>query len=115
MAQITAQYELMNDAFPAGPLKLESNFGVVQDANGEHMIFASDKSGIFYLVMKGRDGHNELINLSDRYRLTATQKVRAFAGSQNADLSIFLVFAIQESQKADRLVIVRPMQSNRAD
>lgn len=60
----------MQNAFPAGPLSLRGKFYVVEDIKGEHMIFSIDKRGSLCLVVKGANGHNELINLNDSFALS---------------------------------------------
>jgi len=109
MAKISAQCEYMTNAFPAAPLKLKGEFAVAEDHNGEHMIFTSDERGVLCLIAKGKQGHNELIDLSRKFGFSKEQTVRTLAVSQNLDGTIHLVFALQENGKADQLFVLRPM------
>lgn len=113
MAKVTARCEFMENAFPAGPLALKGTFSVVEDSRGEHMIFSVDKRDNLCLILKGAFGQNELINLSSKFGLSESQKVSAFAVSQNKDGKIHLVFAALQSSGFDDLYVVRPMGPDR--
>lgn len=115
MAKAVARTEFMNNAFPAGPLKLKGDFYVVEDEAGEHMIFTADSRGRLCLIMKGESGHNELINLSDKFLLSASQVVKAVAVSQNRDGQIHLVFSAQRDAQHDDIFVLRPMKPERAE
>lgn len=115
MAKIAAQCEFMNNAFPAGQLQLRGHFYVVEDENGEHMIFSADKDGKLCLIVKGPSGHNELINLSEHFQVPEDHVIGALAVSQNADGKIHLVFTSRQSGGADILWVVRPMAPKRTE
>lgn len=105
----------MNNAFPAGPLKLKGDFYVTEDELGEHMIFTADARGKLCLIMKGESGHNELINLSDKFQLSESQVVKALAVSQNRDGQIHLIFSVQRDAQNDDIHVLRPMKNTRAE
>lgn len=115
MAKAVARTEFMNNAFPAGPLKLKGDFYVTEDEVGEHMIFTADSRGKLCLIVKGESGHNELINLSDKFLLSETQVVKALAVSQNRDGQIHLVFSVQRNAQNDDIFVLRPMKPQRAE
>jgi hypothetical protein len=115
MAKAVARTEFMNNAFPAGPLELKGDFYVTEDEHGEHMIFTADSRGKLCLIMKGESGHNELINLSDKFLLSESQVVKALAVSQNRDGQIHLVFSAQRDAQNDDIFVLRPMKPQRAE
>ena len=92
-----------------------AQFAVVEDQNGEHMVFTSDESGLLCLIVKGDQGHNAIIDLSQKFGFTQQPSISTFAVSQNLDGTIHLVFAVQESGKADRLFVLRPMSPQTKD
>lgn len=79
------------------------------------MTFALDHQGLLCLIVRGSKGHNELINLSDKFGFSTKQPVRTLAASQNIDGTIHLVFALQQDGKADQLYVLRPMTPRVAD
>ena len=89
--------------------KTSAQFAVAEDQNEEHMIFTSDESGLLCLIVKGDQGRNEIIDLSQKFGFTQQQSISTLAVSQNLDGTIHLVFAVQENGKADRLLVLRPM------
>ncbi|KAL8952930.1 MAG: hypothetical protein Q9222_001189 [Ikaeria aurantiellina] len=109
MANVTARCDLMQNAFPAGSLSLQGKFYVVEDVNGEHMIFSIDKRGSLCLVVKGADGHNELINLSTLLAISDGSKVVALAVTQSRQSSIYLTFAVSRPDGFDELHVMKPM------
>ncbi|KAF4456358.1 Vegetative incompatibility protein HET-E-1-like protein 20 [Fusarium austroafricanum] len=114
MANITASCELMDNAFPAGPLMLRGKFSVVLDSNGECMIFSVDNTGSLCLILKGTDGHNELLRLGPKFGVADDQQVTAFAVSQNAkDHRVNLVFAVRQKDGSGRLLVIEPMEPKR--
>lgn len=115
MASIRAKSEFMENAFPAGQLKLKGKFAVAQDQAGEHMIFTVSDQGKFYLIIKGQDGHNEIVNLSDKLNLASAQSVSAFAVSQNKDGSIHLALAVRQPNGLDKLLVLKPMTAIQKD
>jgi hypothetical protein len=90
-------------------------FAVIQDENDELLTFTVDHQGILCLIYRGSKGHNELVNLSQKFGFSAKQTIRTLAASQNVDSTIHLVFALQEDDKADQLYVLRPMSSRVAD
>lgn len=113
MVKVSTNCELMENAFPAGPLKLGGKFFVVEDQNGEHMIFSVDKQGTLCLILKGKNGNNELVDLSSKFGVLEGQRVTALAVNQNKDLTIHLVFAVRQPDGLSRLYIVQPLQPGR--
>ena len=113
MANVTARCDLMQNAFPAGPLSLQGKFHVVEDTNGEHMIFSIDKRGKLCLVVKGDDGHNELINLSTSLALSDSSKITALAVTQSRRHLVHLAFAVNKSDGCDELYVMKPMPAER--
>lgn len=113
MAKVTSRCELMDNAFAAGPAKLEGKFFVVEDELGEHMVFSADKRGKLCLVLKGESGHNELVNLSEKFEIPDDQPVTALAVSQNRDGKIYLVFAVRQSDQSSKLYVVGPIAAGR--
>ncbi|KAL8710645.1 MAG: hypothetical protein Q9220_004869 [cf. Caloplaca sp. 1 TL-2023] len=109
MANVTAQCDLMQNAFPAGPLSLQGRCYVVEDINGEHMIFSIDKRGSLCLVVKGVDGHNELINLSTVLAVGDDTKVAALAVTQSRQGLVYLTFAVRRPDGFDELHVMKPM------
>lgn len=85
MVSVTARCELMENAFPADRLSIEGQFFAVEDSVGEHMIFCVDDFGKLRLVVKGEDGHNELINLSSLLGLSESSSVKALAVTQSRE------------------------------
>ena len=113
MANVTARCELMQNAFPAGPLSLQGKFYVVEDFNGEHMIFSIDERGSLCLVAKGAEGHNELINLSTLLAINDTSKVTALAVTQSRQSLVYLAFSVSQPDVFDQLHVMKPMQAER--
>lgn len=105
----------MDNAFPAGQLKLSGDFHVVEDEQGEHMIFSADHKGRLVLIMKGPGGHNEWINLSERLHLSPEQTVSTVAVSQNRDGKVHLVFAARQPGGSDKLFVLKPRAAKRAE
>jgi len=93
----------------------KGEFAVVEDLNGQPMIFTSDESGNLCLIFKGKDRQKEVIDLSKKFGFSQQQTIRTLAASQDLDGAIYLIFAIQETGKADRLFVLRPMSSQVAD
>lgn len=106
--RFTAHTQLMENAFPAGQLKLDDNFCVVKDVNGEHMIFGTE-SNCLCLVVKGLNGHNQLINLTQTFGISEQHSVRALAVTQNNDGKIHLVFSVSRPKGTDHLYVLQPM------
>ncbi|KAF4343598.1 hypothetical protein FBEOM_2508 [Fusarium beomiforme] len=114
MANITASCELMDNAFPAGSLKLRGNFSVALDKSGECMIFSVDDIGSLCLIVKGTDGHNELLRLGPMFGVPEDQTVTALAVSQNPkNHKVNLVFAVRQKDGSSRLLVVEPMEPTR--
>ena len=115
MAKTTATCEFMDNAFPAGQLKLSGDFYVVEDESGEHMIFSADQKGRLCLILKGPNGHNEWINLSDKFQVPEDQTISALAVSQDRNRLIHLVFAARQKDGTDKLFVVKPMCATRSE
>ncbi|OAP62182.1 hypothetical protein AYL99_04385 [Fonsecaea erecta] len=115
MAKVSAQCEYMTNAFPAGQVKPRGSFAVALDDKGEHLIFTKDERDRLCLILKGNEGHNELVDLSHKLGFSKQQLVRTFAVSQNGNGTIHLVIAIQEDGKADQLFVLQPMSAKRED
>lgn len=113
MPKVNARCELMDNAFPAGPLKLRGSFFVVQDKAGENMIFSVDDFGLLRLIARGEDGNNVLIDLSAKFGLSDGESVTALAVNQNRDGTIHLVFAARQTDGASMLFVVEPMTADR--
>lgn len=94
---------------------LRGEFAVVEDSNAEPMIFTSDECGVLCLIFKGENGHKEVIDLSKKFGFSQQQTLRTLAVSQKLDGTIHLVFALQETGKADRLFVLRPMSPRVAE
>ncbi|KAF7556288.1 hypothetical protein G7Z17_g1483 [Cylindrodendrum hubeiense] len=114
MPKVSSRCELMDNAFPAGPLKLRGNFFVTQDETGENMLFSVDKDGTLRLILKGENGINESINLSDKFGLADNETVRALSVNQNLDGIIHLVFATLQTDGSTKLYVVEPMTAVRS-
>lgn len=113
MAVVKARCQIMENALPAGPLKIQQPFYVVEDQQGEHMIFCIDQTSRLCLVMKASSGKNELLPLHDQLELGAGRAVSALAVSQNYDGKINVVFTIRQEQGGDRLYVLLPMPPTR--
>ncbi|KAL8885275.1 MAG: hypothetical protein Q9215_006849 [Flavoplaca cf. flavocitrina] len=109
MAQVRARCDLMQNAFPAGPLSLRGKIYVVEDIEGEHMIFSVDECGSLCLVVKGANGHNELINLNESFALSDSSKITALAVTQSRQSLVHLTFAVSNADGYDDLYVMRPM------
>jgi hypothetical protein len=104
----------MDNAFPAGPLKLRGKFSVTLDNNGECMIFRVDDIGSLCLILKGIDGRNELLRLGPKFGVPEDQTVTALAVNQNPkNNKVNLVFAIRQKDGSSRLLVVEPMEPTR--
>ena len=113
MATFTARSNLMQNAFPAGQLSLQGKFCVVGDDAGEHMIFSVDKRGKLCLVLKGEDGHNELINLSTSFSIDEAAKITALAVTQSRGNLVYLAFAVSRPDSLDDLYVLKPTPAAR--
>lgn len=113
MANVTASCELMQNAFPAGPLSLQGQTFAVEDADGEHMIFSIDERAKLCLVVKGIDGHNEMINLSISLALGDSSKITALAVLQSRQCLVHLAFAVRRPDGYDDLYVMKPMRAER--
>ncbi|QIX02072.1 hypothetical protein AMS68_007589 [Peltaster fructicola] len=107
-ASVKAKCQIMNNALPAGTLKIQKPFYVVEDTTGEHMIFCIDQSARLCLIMKGRTGKNELVPLHAHLGLGDGRAVTALAVSQNIDLNINLVCSVRNAHGSDDLFILAP-------
>lgn len=114
MATITSRCAIMQNAFPATTLYLQGKFFVVEDSNSEPMIFSIDSRANLCLVVKGVDGHNELINLSNSFCLDEKAKVTALAVTKSRQNLVHLTFAASRADGHHALYVVRPMPSERA-
>ncbi|KAF4954223.1 hypothetical protein FGADI_5436 [Fusarium gaditjirri] len=112
MAKVTAKCEFMENVLPAGRLSLKERFHVAEDDHGEPMIFSLDIRNQLCLIMKGTEGHNQLINLSDRFGLSKDESVGSFSVSQNKNGHIHLCFTARKSGAADRLIVVQPIAAS---
>jgi len=108
MVQVSVQSEFMQNAFPASKFQVKDQISVVQDVNGEHMVFALEDGGILSLILKGSTGNNEVIDLNHRFDLDTAQSVKTFAVSQNIDLTIHLVFVVEEDSEDDKVIAIEP-------
>lgn len=79
------------------------------------MTFTLDHQDLLCLIYRGSKGHNELVNLSQKFGFSAKQTIRTLATSQNVDGTIHLVFSLQEDGKADQLYVLCPMSSRISD
>ncbi|KAK0384084.1 hypothetical protein NLU13_8173 [Sarocladium strictum] len=113
MATIASRCAMMQNAFPATTLSLQGKFFVVEDNNGEPMIFSVDSRGKLCLVVKGVNGHNELINLSTSFGLDEKAEVTALAVTQSRQNLLHLTFAASRADGYHSLHVVRPMPSER--
>jgi len=95
--------------------KASTQFAVVEDRDGKHMIFTTDESGRLYLIVKGEQGQSEIIDLGQKFGFTQQQSISTLAVSQNLDGTIHLVFAVQEIGKANLLFVLRPMAPQMKD
>jgi hypothetical protein len=114
MATITSRCAMMQNAFPATTLSLQGKFFVVEDNNDQPMIFSIDSRAKLCLVVKGVDGHNELVNLSTSLGLDEKANVTALAVTQSRQNLIHLTFAASRPDGHHALYVLRPMPSERA-
>ena len=77
------------------------------------MIFSIDKRGKLCLVVKGIDGHNELINLSTSLALSDSSKITALAVTQSRRCLVHLAFAVSRSDGYNDLYVMKPMPAER--
>ena len=103
----------MQNAFPAGRLLLQGKFCVVGDDAGEHMIFSVDKRGKLRLILKGEDGHNELINLSTSFSISEAANITALAVTQSRENLVHLAFAVSRPDSLDDLYVLKPTPATR--
>ena len=99
----------MQNASPADPLSLRGKFYIVEDIEGEHMMFSVDECGSLCLVVKGANGHNELINLKDSFALSDAFKITALAVTRSRQSLVHLAFAVSNAHGYDDLCVMRPM------
>lgn len=93
-----------------------SDFAAVRDSNGSPMIFAVDEDGILSLIARSHDGHTQILDMNSRFGLATPQfQVAAVAADQGSDGTIYLVLAVREDGKADRVHALRPMSNRLAD
>lgn len=93
----------------------QSYIAIAADKNGQPMIFAPDDQGLLCLIVKNEQGHNEIIELSQKFAFSVQQTIRTLALSQNTNGTIHLVFVIKEDGKADQLFVLRPMSAKPDD
>ncbi|KAF4497937.1 hypothetical protein FAGAP_5884 [Fusarium agapanthi] len=115
MPKVTSSCELMDNAFPAGEVKLKGDFFVAQDEAGENMIFSVDDDGALQLVLRNEIGDNVIIHLSSKFGVAATEVVTALAVNQDIDGIIHLVFAASQKDGSSKLYVVEPMAPKRQD
>lgn len=87
----------------------QGRFAVVLDEHNQLMTFALDHQSSLCLILRGSKGHNELVNLSQKFGFSSKQTIRTLAASQNVDGTVHLVFALQQDGQADQLYVLRPM------
>ncbi|KAL2670302.1 hypothetical protein Neosp_014769 [[Neocosmospora] mangrovei] len=115
MPKVTSSCELMDNAFPAGEVKLKGDFFVAQDDAGENMIFSIDNDGALQLILRGDSGSNTIVHLSSKFGLAVGEVVTALAVNQNKDGTIHLVFAARQNDGSSKLFVVEPMAPKRQD
>ncbi|RSL71303.1 hypothetical protein CEP53_001555 [Fusarium sp. AF-6] len=115
MPKVTSSCELMDNAFPAGEVKLKGDFFVAQDDMGENMIFSVDNDGALQLILRGNSGSNTIVHLSSKFGLAVGEVVTALAVNQNKDGTIHLVFAARQNDGSSKHFVVEPMAPKRQD
>ncbi|KAF5558478.1 hypothetical protein FPHYL_7387 [Fusarium phyllophilum] len=115
MPKVTSSCELMDNAFPAGEVKLKGDFFVAQDEVGENMIFSVDDGGALQLILRNELGDNVIVHLSSKFGVAATEVVNALAVNQDTDGTIHLVFSASQKDGSSKLYVVEPMAPKRQD
>lgn len=115
MPKVTSSCELMDNAFPAGEVKLKGDFFVAQDEAGENMIFSVDDDGALQLILRNEMGDNVIVHLSSKFGVAAAEVVTALAVNQDMDGTIHLVFAARQIDGSSKLFVVEPMAPKRQD
>ncbi|KLP05067.1 Uncharacterized protein LW94_14144 [Fusarium fujikuroi] len=115
MPKVTSSCELMDNAFPAGEVKLKGDFFVAQDEVGENMIFSVDDDGALQLILRNELGDNVIIHLSSKFGVAAAEIVTALTVNQDMDGTIHLVFAARQTDGSSKLYVVEPMAPKRQD
>lgn len=93
MAQVTAQSELMTQTVAAQAIDYSEDFFVVHDASNQPMMFSIGDQGILYAILVGASGHNELVQLNDKFRIPTSSTVTALTVTQDPDGTTYLVVA----------------------
>ncbi|KAF8253324.1 hypothetical protein K440DRAFT_657303 [Wilcoxina mikolae CBS 423.85] len=114
MAQVKFDSELMKQLIPAVPIPQSAQFHVVHDEQLRPMIFSIGNDGVFYLIKSDSSGKNQLINLSEKFKLSSN--ALAFSVSQDVDQTIYLVFAeVGLPGQGSRLYVMEPKKPTEVD
>lgn len=114
MATLTSDSEIMKQMIPAVPIPSSSHFQVVHDELHRPMIFSIGNDGIFYLIKADSDGKNQLVNLSEKFKLS--RKTLAFCISQDIDHTTYLIVAEEGlAKQGSRIYVMEPTKPESFD
>ncbi|KAJ1547481.1 hypothetical protein HK096_002710, partial [Nowakowskiella sp. JEL0078] len=114
-AKVTYDSELMLQHLPAETIPEANHFDVVYDENWNPMIFSIGSDGVFYLIKRGTDNKNRLINLTQKFGLSDSGKTVAFAATQDFDKKTYLLFAEELSSGDRKMYVLDPKKPEEID
>ncbi|KAI0206174.1 hypothetical protein F4808DRAFT_471052 [Astrocystis sublimbata] len=98
--------ELMQQVVTSTPLTDTSAFYVVRDELLNPLLFSIGSDGILYVTKQDGLGRNQLINLSEKFRLPSQHKTTALGLHQADDLTLRVAFAHGDGQGVSTLVVL---------
>lgn len=102
--------ELMQQVVTSAPLTDIDDFYVARDEHSDPMLFSVGSDGILYVTKRDELGRNQLINLSDKFKIPSQDKVTALGVYQRDDSSLRIAFAHGDAHGASTLLVLRPIK-----
>lgn len=108
MVSVSYDCSLMTQMLPARLIDPVKQFFVLRDVNGEPMVFSTSNEGILYVTLSGPTGNNELVNLSEKFHISASDRILALNVTQDQDGTIYLVFAHGRNDSESTVCVMEP-------
>lgn len=113
MAKVAVHAELMTQTVAARPVSCKDNFRGLRDRLNQPMLFSLGDEGIFYLIQKDLNGHNQLLSLNSRFNLPTSSQITAFSATQDVAGTIYVAFAANTGASSnDTIHIMAPISAS---
>lgn len=110
MSSITFDSELLRQPVAEKPLEDVQDFRVVLDAKEQPVVFVLSRKGKLLMLAADKNGNMQLVDLSSKLELPATDRVCSMAVSQGANIganpAIYLVLATTNGKNESSLFVL---------